>query len=964
MATMSVAASLQHAISSEGLWDRGFPTVDVQRRSRIRMVPKRRSGAAPLLEAGTNTRIVPVCSTSGRLNQIERTSYKRAANSRNSQSTIHLKAIVTVGRKSRLPINEQLLDKFDVVADRLGLANILLQLVSTEIDPKTGSGKRSAPSVLYDWGEKADVVADKIQYTVEWKVPGGFGSPEAIVIRNNHQSEFYLETISIRSNHDDRITFFPCYSWIQPEKLTTHPATERVFFSNRVYLPSDTPAGLKALREKELKSLRGDGKGLREDWERIYDYDTYNDLGDPDRDKELLRPAIGGNSNFPYPRRCRTGRRPTKTDLNLESRVEAGGRVYIPRDERFDPIKESTFIDNCMKGLMHKLAPAMAARLSNTNFEFKTFGDIDRLYSDGLQSSFRSSSECKREKSSGPLSGPSMTDIIRQLPFINNDTFSKYPLPDVISKDKFAWMRDEEFGRQVLAGQNPCAIERLKAFPPVSELDPEVYGPQESAVTAEHIEGELEGLTVKQALQRKKLFILDYHDLFMPFVQAINDLEGRKTYATRTFFFLTKDGILKPLAVELSLPPARKGERGSKRVFTPGNEPTKYWLWQLAKAHVCSNDSGHHQLVSHWLRTHACTEPYVIATHRQLSKLHPISQFLQPHLRYTLEINGSARMNLIAADGLIASSIDNSDADPVTKLMFKLVGTLSLEYCFNPGKYSMEMSSAAYKQKWRFDQEALPEDLIRRGMAERDPKSRHSLKLLVEDYPYAADGLLLWSAIEEWVADYVNIYYGKDASSVVNDHELQKWWAEIRFVGHADKKHEPWWPQLQTKEDLIQILTNLVWIMSGQHAAVNFGQFTYGGYIPNRPCVTRKLVPEEGTPEFVEFTKNPQSYFLSMLPNPEQATAVMMIIEALSAHSPDEEYLGERKARWSSNRAALDAFQKFSEKIRSAEKEIVSRNKNPNLRNRNGAGVPPYELLFPRSGPGLTGRGVPNSVSI
>lgn len=82
-------------------------------------------------------------------------------------------------------------------------------------------------------------------------------------------------------------------------------------------LPSETPSGLKSLREKELAILRGDGvvEGLREKKDRIYDYDVYNDLGDPDKDIDLLRPALGGSKDFPYPRRCKTGR--PRTDKGI-----------------------------------------------------------------------------------------------------------------------------------------------------------------------------------------------------------------------------------------------------------------------------------------------------------------------------------------------------------------------------------------------------------------------------------------------------------------------------------------------------------------------------------------------------------------------------------------------------------------------------------------------------------------------
>lgn len=80
----------------------------------------------------------------------------------------------------------------------------------------------------------------------------------------------------------------------------------------QAYLPQETPVGLKELREEELRELRGDGKGLKIPFDRVYDYDVYNDLGDPDKGIEHVRPTLGGKNN-PHPRRCRTGRLPTST---------------------------------------------------------------------------------------------------------------------------------------------------------------------------------------------------------------------------------------------------------------------------------------------------------------------------------------------------------------------------------------------------------------------------------------------------------------------------------------------------------------------------------------------------------------------------------------------------------------------------------------------------------------------------
>jgi len=83
----------------------------------------------------------------------------------------------------------------------------------------------------------------------------------------------------------------------------------------------------------------------------------------------------------------------------------------------------------------------------------------------------------------------------------------------------------------------------------------------------------------------------------MPYLKRINTTTTQ-TYASRTLLFLNEDGSLKPLAIELT----REDEQSRivSNVYTPAETGAEATIWQLAKAYVTVNDSGFHQLVSHW----------------------------------------------------------------------------------------------------------------------------------------------------------------------------------------------------------------------------------------------------------------------------------------------------------------------------------------------------------------------------
>ncbi|WRX22383.1 PLAT/LH2 domain - like 5 [Theobroma cacao] len=845
-----------------------------------------------------------------------------------------IKGAVVLMKKNVLDMNDMKASLFDRVHELFG-KGVSLQLISAvHTDPANGlGGKLGKPAYLEKWVTTlTPLTAGETTFSVTFDWDESMGVPGAFIIKNHHHSQFYLRTVTLEDVPGHGRIHFVCNSWVYPAHRYKY---DRVFFSNKTYLPCQTPEPLRKYREEELVNLRGNGKGKLKEWDRVYAYDCYNDLGMPEKGSSYARPILGG-SQCPYPRRGRTGRKPHKKDPNTESRLFLLSlNIYVPRDERFNLVKFSDFLAYALKSLFQILIPEIAAVCDKTINEFDSFQDVLDLYEGGVK--LPNNATLKKIRECIPW------EMIKELIRNDGERLMKFPMPAVIKEDRSAWRTDEEFARETLAGVNPVMIRRLREFPPASKLDPKTYGNQKSTVTKEHIERNMNGLTVEKALEKNKLFILNHHDALMPYLRRINST-STKTYATRTLFFLQDDDTLKPLAIELSLPHPQSDKHGAvSKVFTPAEDGVEGSVWQLAKAYAAVNDSGYHQLICHWLNTHAVIEPFIIASNRQLSVVHPIYKLLHPHFRDTMNINALARQTLINAGGV-------------------------LELTVFPGRYALELSSAIYKT-WVFPDQALPVDLVKRGMAVPDASLPHGVRLLIQDYPYAVDGLEIWSAIETWVTEYCSFYYPSD-EVVKEDNEIQSWWAEIRTEGHGDLKDEPWWPEIKTRAELIEACTIIIWVASAFHAAVNFGQYPYAGYLPNRPTVSRRFMPEPGTPEYAELEKDPDLAFLKTITAQFQTLLGVSLIEVLSRHSADEIYLGQRDSpEWTSDAEPLAAFERFGKKLIEIESRIMDRNNDSRLKNRTGPVKMPYTLLYPNTSDysregGLTGKGIPNSISI
>uniref|UniRef100_A0A803NE81 Lipoxygenase n=1 Tax=Chenopodium quinoa TaxID=63459 RepID=A0A803NE81_CHEQI len=589
------------------------------------------------------------------------------------KATIFVQLPSIVEYVSHLP--SETADKF---ADFCHHAVLNLELIGTEVDPITGCENitpkapayhSTAKDEVYTPVAKDDKTKDRYKppevefakYVAYIEIKPGFGKVGAVQVENEHRTEMHVIDIVLERFPEMSQQTISCNSWVHPKSVNSE---SRVFFTNKSYLPSQTPSGLKRLREYELEILRGDTKPKekRLPHERIYDYDIYNDLGDPGN----FRPSLGGSEEFPYPRRCRTG-----------SLIARGGsivslfkeNVYVPRDETFSELKLKEFGFRTLYTLLHHLIPPLETKFINDDKEYPFITAINRLFNEEIK--------CPDMQQRGGVQ-----DVVHRFIRDASDSAEKvfrFELPQIFERDAFSWFKDEEFARQTLAGMNPLSIKRVTISMLNSILEQKICGKFESVLTEQLLDNELKRryhMTLRKAVEENKLFIIDYHDAFMPYVNRVSELEGRNLYASRTLFIYDDDEALKPLAIELTRPPTKEN-------------PVP-------------------------LRAHCCTEPYIIAANRHLSAMHPIYRLLHPHFRYTMEINALARLALVNADGII-------------------------ERTFSPGKYCLEMSSAIYKSEWQFDREALPADLLHRGMAVEDPSAEHGVRLIIDDYPYAKD---------------------------------------------------------------------------------------------------------------------------------------------------------------------------------------------------------------------------------
>ncbi|MBJ6760888.1 lipoxygenase [Myxococcaceae bacterium JPH2] len=409
------------------------------------------------------------------------------------------------------------------------------------------------------------------------------------------------------------------------------------------------------------------------------------------------------------------------------------------------------------------------------------------------------------------------------------DFFKGIELPQLSHR----WKDDHEFARQAVQGINPIHVTLMRALPEGMPL------------TDHEVRGLLSpGLTLAGAFEAQRVFLIDFEILEdIPMFRKVGkegEEERRWAPAARCLLFLDDSQRLRPLAIQLGR------DARQDPVFTPNDGE---YDWLAAKIYVRCSEGNTHQMVSHALRTHFIAEPFVLATMRNLPDPHPVYKLLRRHFRYTLAINDGARKGLLAEGAVFDDFIATG----------------------GPDKGHLQLGKKGFA-RWTLRDNQPRRDLARRGVLEPS---------VLPDYPYRDESLPLWDALEEYVGGVLRHFYATDAD-LVADGEMQRWWEDLTAHGLPVEKLPC--ATLHRVEDLVEILTTVLFSVSVQHAAVNYLQYEHYAFVPNAPLCLRRAPPREKG-------KLGPADIAAMIPTKSQTLWQVAIGRALSSFGDDEEYL-------------------------------------------------------------------------
>ena len=387
-----------------------------------------------------------------------------------------------------------------------------------------------------------------------------------------------------------------------------------------------------------------------------------------------------------------------------------------------------------------------------------------------------------------------------------------------------AWIDDDaEFARQRLGGANPNVIASATTFPVTAWID--------AAANAAALG------TLKQQLvtlqQSGRLFCCDYR----PVLAGVTTRTGAQLAAPVAMFAVNGQALV-PLAIQID------GEHGASYIFTPKDPLDPQGdAWLLAKLWVGNADltwwfSGTHLFNTHTIDMTFGIGAVKLVQQNVLSEKHPMLILARPHLVKSFDINSLVYDRNSSPGGLYAAGEFADKVLPTGRIgIYEIIDRLFAHYSFGDQAFDAAMAA--------------------RGLAS-DPMTQVT-------FPYRDDAGLWWTAIRDFVTAIVNATYPTD-QDVASDAALGAWMGAVEAAFNHDGTVRWTWASngtSATKADAVHTFTNLLFLCSAQHCAVNDPMFNAWGFTPNGPFNMQQPPP-------VDAASVTQQLVLDTLPDPRQ----------------------------------------------------------------------------------------------
>ena len=450
--------------------------------------------------------------------------------------------------------------------------------------------------------------------------------------------------------------------------------------------------------------------------------------------------------------------------------------------------------------------------------------------------------------------------------------FPVLPLPDIAQN----FRDDHVFARQRLSAPNPMELRN------VLTLDYDIRDKFE--ITEDIFKAVLSAKTGRKRINKTLDKVIKEGGLFVTDYGVLDNLQPaeNKFFTAPIALYLTErirgDFQLIPIAIQLGQVP------GESLVCTPLDGVD----WTLAKLITQTADHYVHQLYRHLGQAHLVMEAIALATARELAARHPVNVLLKPHFEFTMAINNFADEVLINPGGLV-------------DIVFP--GTL---------ESSLQLTEKGISDYFQnFSKFALPNNLRERGV---DNRSR------LRDFPYRDDGLLIWNSLENYVSRYIGIYY-KSNQDVSQDSELQNWLQTLRKPVNEGGFGVVSLPEKLTNRDqLIEILTQIVFTGGPQHSAIALIQYQYMAFPPNMPGALYQPAPTTKG-KFAD-----ENSLTTFLPGVNPSAAQVRLISNVSTKLDPKAFTDFGKNSFQDPRA-IRVLQSLQNRLEIVERRIERRNK-------------------------------------